>query len=355
MPVREPGWWYSEASGWAAPTLGPIARVWGWAATRRIARATPYVSTLPVICVGNFTVGGTGKTPLSMLLAERLAAKGERPVFLTRGYGGRVRGPHVVKVPPDTSIDVGDEPLLLMRHAPVIVSRDRVAGARLAKQRVASGEATVVVMDDGLQNPGLAKDLSVAIVDGVRGLGNGRVIPAGPLRAPLDVQFTLADAIVVITPPGVEAARTRAVAEDMRRRFTGPVLEAWVEPVVGDLDLRGRKVVALAGIANPSRFYNLLELLGAEIVERVEFRDHHAFREADAARVLELARSRGAQILTTEKDRVRLLGSGGLLAELHARSVAVPIRMQFNERDELRLQALIEAVLAKRRKADVKL
>lgn len=354
MPVREPGWWYDSEHVWPAGMLAPAARLWGWAAARRIAQATPVRAGLPVICVGNFTAGGTGKTPLSIHIARLLTGMGERPVFLTRGYGGRKRGPHRVDPSLDTADDVGDEPLLLARHAPVIVARDRVAGAALAAGDAGIAPPTVIVMDDGLQNPALAKDLVIALVDGRRGLGNGQVIPAGPLRAPLDLQLALADAIVVNMPPGGSAAPPFDVAADLRQRFEGPVLEASVAADETAQPLSGRRVLALAGIANPGRFHALLEQMGAEIIERATFADHHPFNARDAERVLAQARQCDAQIVTTEKDWVRLIGRPGALAELREATVTLPIRLALEVRDAVRLQSLIDAALMQRRKPDLK-
>ncbi len=361
MPVREPGWWYGPQNvpendhqkRWPAAALGPAAGVWAWAARRRQARAQPVRSALPVICVGNFTAGGTGKTPLSILIAQLLVRAGERPVFLTRGYGGRVRGPYRVMPSLDTAADVGDEPLLLSRYAPVIVARDRVAGARVAAADAGISPPTVIVMDDGLQNPGLAKDLTLAVVDGRRGLGNERVMPAGPLRAPLDMQLGLADAIVVNTPPGAGNTPGHYVAADLRQRFQGPVLEVTVEAVAEGLQLEGARVLALAGIANPARFYALLDALGADVVGRAEFADHHAFNESDASRVLEEARRLDARIVTTEKDWVRLVGRGGRLAELRERAETLPVRIALSPRDAERLSSLVEAALIRHRKGSV--
>jgi len=354
VPVREPRWWYAENGAWQKHLLAPIARIWGWSAARRLARMKPERAALPVVCVGNFTAGGTGKTPLSILIARLLIASGERPVFLTRGYGGRVRGPHRVDPALDTAADVGDEPLLLARHAPVIVARDRPAGARLAASDCGLSPPTVIIMDDGLQNPALAKDLVIAVVDGVRGLGNGAVIPAGPLRAALPVQFSLADVIVVNASPGADAERVLAVATHLRDSFQGPVIEARVEPDLSDLDLQGSRVLALAGIANPARFYVLLEQLGAEIAARAEFADHHSFTDADASAILADAKRFDARVITTEKDLVRLAGAAGARARLREAAIVLPIHLKLDQRDELRLASLVKGALIQRRKQPIR-
>lgn len=353
MPVREPAWWYDERGGWQQRLLVPLSRLWGWSAARRLARGRPRRAALPVICVGNFTAGGTGKTPLSIRIASLLIAGGERPVFLTRGYGGRLHGPHRVNLALDTAGDVGDEPLLLARHAPVIIARDRVAGAQLAAADFGLSPPTVIVMDDGLQNPALVKDLAIAVVDAVRGLGNGGVIPAGPLRATMETQFALADAIVVNASPGADPVRVQDIAARLRDSFHGPVIEAGVEADAAGLDLQGARVLALAGIANPARFYALLEQLGATIAGRAQFGDHHAFTDAEASRILAEARHLDARIVTTEKDLARLAGCPGARAELRERAIALPIRAKLEQRDEVRLLSLINAAVLQRRKAQV--
>lgn len=354
MPVREPAWWYREQGGWQQRLLSPVSRIWQWSAARRLARGKPERAALPVICVGNFTAGGTGKTPISILIARLLIAGGERPVFLTRGYGGRLRGPHRVNSALDTAIDVGDEPLLLARHAPVIIARDRVAGAKLAAADFGMSPPTVIVMDDGLQNPALAKDLAIAVVDAVRGLGNGGVIPAGPLRATVATQFALAEAIVVNAAPGADPAIVEKTATRLRGSFHGPVIDAGIEADADGLDLQGARVLALAGIANPARFYSLLEQLGATIAGRVQFADHHAFTDADATRILTEASSLHARIVTTEKDLVRLAGAPGARAALREKAIALPIRVKLDQRNEVRLVSLINAAVLQRRKSQAK-
>jgi tetraacyldisaccharide 4'-kinase len=297
---------------------------------------------LPVICVGNFTAGGTGKTPLALAIAEHLIQRGEQPAFLTRGYGGRSRGPLWVEPERHATRDVGDEPLLLARRAPVMLARDRREGALV----IEGGErpASVIVMDDGLQNPALHKDLTIALVDADRGVGNGRVIPAGPLRAPLEFQIALADAIVVngTAAGAVEgAAIRRRVVDVLRREFTGPVLQATAAPSGDTGWLAGAKVVAFAGIGNPARFFRLLETLGAELAAREVFPDHHTFTEADAARLISTARDRAAHLVTTEKDWVRLATGEGRLAELRQAARTLPIRLAMPAADTARLADLL--------------
>jgi tetraacyldisaccharide 4'-kinase len=349
----EPGWWYGPPGSLAARLLQPAAHIWGSVAARRIAKATPYASSLPVICVGNFTAGGTGKTPLSILIAKMLAARGERPAFLTRGYGGRIAGPHLLNLGLDTAADVGDEPLLLASLAPVMIARDRRAGAEAIERLSGIAPPTVIVMDDGLQNPALAKNLTIAVVDGRRGLGNGRVIPAGPLRAPLDLQLTLTGAIVVNRPRGVPSDEQHVV-KALRHSFAGPVLEATVEPANAGPDLKGVRVMALAGIANPARFTGLLTELGAELVATKSFPDHHDFTENEAEALLAEAGRLDARIVTTQKDWVRLASATGYRAKLREHAGQLAIELRLEPRDAIRLEALLDAAIADHRKSRVK-
>lgn len=336
MPLEEPSWWYGTGpDDFRVRLLGPAAHVYAWAAKRRFRTAPAYRSRLPVICVGNFTAGGTGKTPLSLLIAERLQGLGHTPVFLTRGYGGRLPGPEIVDPGKHPSRDVGDEPLLLAQRATTVVSRDRVAGAQAIE---AMTQATHIVMDDGLQNPGLAKSLSIAVVDGERGLGNGEVIPAGPLRAPIDFQFDLADAVVVSGGPEAPAIAA------LKRAFPGPVMRFQVQPdaAVAAL-LQGQDVVAFSGIGNPRRFTQLLERIGARIAAVHTFKDHHAFSETDARVLLETARTTGHKLVTTTKDLARLQGAKGLLHELAQTACALPITAALVDHDLERLEGLLRA------------
>ena len=343
VPLDEPAWWYRDSASVMARCMAPLAGLYGWCATARYAGATPYRSRLPVLCAGNFTAGGTGKTPLVLHLCGHLRAGGRRPVVLTRGYGGRHAGPHWVGAS-DTAGEVGDEALLLARSAPTLVARDRRAGARAIETGAAA--ADVIVMDDGLQNPQLAKDLTLAVVDGGRGLGNGRVMPAGPLRAPLEFQLELADAIVVNE---AAAGAGAAVAERLRQRFDGPVLRC-ATVVAGDAAwLKGQRVVAWAGIGAPQRFFAMLRALGAEVVEAIPFRDHQRLGQADALRLLDLAGQHRAALVSTGKDMARIGRGTGALADLAAATRVLPIELAFAEPDAERLAALIDSAMEGRR------
>lgn len=347
MRRDEPAWWYAADSGAdrRIALLRPLGRLYGWIAERRFRRATPYRASLPVICIGNFTAGGTGKTPLGLLIGAEAKARGLSPVYLSRGYGGSARTPMEVVAGATTSAEAGDEPLILARAAPTVVAPNRAAGARLIETRWP--EARVIIMDDGLQNGSLAKDLTIAVVDGARGLGNGETMPAGPLRAPLGFQLELADAIVVNVPAGEPGPN--AVTERLRTLFQGPVLEATVQ-TTGACDwLRNRPVVAFAGIGHPARFFRTLAAEGAELAAARAFPDHHRFTAREAEDLLALARRHGALLVTTEKDLARLDGTDPACRALRAAARALPVALRLGERDMARLGALIDGVAAARR------
>lgn len=248
-----------------------------------------------------------------------------------------------------TAREAGDEPLLLARRAPVMISSDRAAGALMIEARQPAID--VIVMDDGLQNPALVKDLRIALVDGRRGVGNGRVMPAGPLRASFDKQLSFVDAIVINAPPKDALAGSELpqnLANWLRGRFGGAVLVAHADASADVSALRVKPVIAFAGIANPQRFYDLLAALGVQVVETRSFGDHHAFSEAEARDLMARADALGVSLVTTEKDHVRFSGRNGALRELGLRCGVLPIRLAFNESDGQCLDALLDAVIAKR-------
>lgn len=341
MPVSEPSWWYGEPGAWQARLLSPLAAIVGAITSRRIRKATPYRSELPVICVGNFTAGGSGKTPLALLVGQLVAAEGRQPWFLSRGYGGKLQGPVRVDLERHTAKEVGDEPLLLARAFPTVVARNRRMGAA-AIEDMAQGQA-VIIMDDGMQNPSLAKDLVIAAVDARRGLGNGKVIPAGPLRAPIDVQAKLVDLIVTTGPSAPESV---PALQAIRRIKDVPVIAAATRPA-GDAErLRGRKVIAFAGIANPERFFSALTSLGADVVAKRSFADHHPFSDAEAQELLAQADRLRATLVTTEKDLARLAGASGVRGDLKRRSEALAVEAAIEGKSLDDLRAPIVRALA---------
>jgi tetraacyldisaccharide 4'-kinase len=318
--MREPSFWWQPGSG---GLLSPLGGIYGAVAALRL-RSEGRRAGVPVICLGNLTVGGGGKTPAALEVGRRLLAAHQRVFFLSRGYSGRLPGPLRVDPAVHSAAAVGDEPLLLARLAPTIVSRDRVAGAQAAQR----GGASVIVMDDGFQNPALAKDLAVVLIDGRRGIGNGRVMPAGPLRAPLETQLTRAQALVVVGPrDGAEPVATRA------RRHDVPIFHGRLEPDWQTIAaLGGRKVLAFAGIADPEKFFATLTDAGITVADRAGFPDHHRYTAAEAQALIARADAANLVLITTEKDHVRLAGDPQLAA-LGARVSALPVRLAIEEAD----------------------
>lgn len=325
--MRAPAFWW-RTPGLCSTVLAPIGAIYGAVAGSRM-RQTGARADVPVICIGDPTVGGAGKTPVAIAVAKTLIAQGKRPYFLTRGYGGREQGPLLLDPAKHSAADAGDEPLLLAAVAPVVVSADRVAGAKLAAQ---SG-ADVVVMDDGFQNPALIKNLSLLVIDAKGGVGNGRVFPAGPLRAPLPEQLQRANAIVLIGD---------GEAGEQVARETSKVLRASIVPDAdAEAALKGKSLFAYAGIGRPEKFFATLESIGGNITERRAFPDHHAFSADEANELLAAARSRNLTLVTTEKDLARMRGNAGL-NELADASKALPITLRFQ--DERALDALLTSV-----------
>jgi tetraacyldisaccharide 4'-kinase len=276
----------------------------------------------PVVCIGNFTLGGAGKTPTSLAVAALLRRIGAEPAFLTRGYGGRLAGPVAVDPARHTSLDVGDEPLLLARGARTVLAHDRPAGARLCRTL----GADVVVMDDGLQNPSLAKDLSLAVVDGGSGSGNGLAFPAGPLRAPLARQWRHVHGLVVIGA----GAQGEALAVEAGSRGL-PVHRGRLVPTAPTAVV-GQPVLAFAGIGRPQKFFETLAQAGASVIETRTFPDHHPYGAADLAALAAWADALGAMLVTTEKDMVRLP------ADFAAGVTALGVTLRFDDEGSLLAQ-----------------
>ena len=290
--MRPPAFWTQGGGQMLPALLAPAAALYAAATARRVARPG-WRAPVPVICCGNAGAGGAGKTTLALDLGARLLRRGIAVHFLTRGYGGRVRGVRRV-APRDDAALVGDEALLLAQVAPSWVSANREAGARAA---VANG-AGVIVMDDGLQNPGLAKDLSLLVIDGGAGFGNGRVLPAGPLREPVAAAAARCQAAVLIGEDTSGAVRSLPVAL--------PVLQARLIPGAQAAALAERRAVAFAGIGRPEKFFASLEDAGVDLLARRAFADHHRYRDRELARLLDLARRLDAVPVTTAKDAARL-------------------------------------------------
>ena len=289
--MRAPAFWSEDS--FISRLLSPIGCAYGYAAAARSRRAKPARVNRPVICIGNLVAGGAGKTPVALAVAERLSTRGLKPHFLTRGYGGRIVGPHRVEPDQHRAADVGDEALLLAQRATTWISQDRAAGAQAAER----DGADIIVMDDGLQNHGLVKDLSLVVIDGAYGIGNGRVMPAGPLREFRQDGLARADGIVVL---GAVSGKTAAILPD-----SVPVFEASLVPT-RDFGKDGAAVVAFAGIGRPSKFFDTLSASGAQVIENRSFPDHHVYAKSEIAALKSLAARHGATLVTTEKDFIRL-------------------------------------------------
>jgi tetraacyldisaccharide 4'-kinase len=340
---RPPSFWSQESRGVGgvfAAALMPVARAYGAIAARRL-RGNGSRAALPVLCVGNLTVGGAGKTPTALALAARLIAIGEKPWFLSRGYGSDAehRPPLRVDLAQHSAHHVGDEPLLLARAAPTLVSADRVAAARIAAEQ----GATVLILDDGLHNPALEKDLKLIVVDAAAGIGNRRCLPAGPLRAPLADQLEFADALLLLG----DGAQGEHVAE-CARHLGKPIIRGRLA-LIGDeaAKLRGRRIYAFAGIGRPEKFFASLGQAGAELAGAVAFPDHHPYRQDEIARLQRAAEESDAMLVTTEKDFVRMQPGARFVDP--ALPAPVPIAAKIIFSDAGGLDALIERALIRAR------
>jgi tetraacyldisaccharide 4'-kinase len=324
--MREPAFWHRPPS-WISLLLTPLGALYGLVTGQRL-RRQGFDAGIPVLCVGNYHVGGAGKTPAVLALTELLRELGETPVVLSRGYGGRLRGP--VKVDPErhAAADVGDEPLMLARTVPVVVARDRIAGVALAR----SQNASVILMDDGFQNPVISKDAALIVIDGDRGLGNACVFPAGPLRAPLRPQLARTDALIVVGD-GSAAEPVAAAIAARGRPVLAAHLEAHEESVAS---LRGRRALAFAGIGDPGRFFRTLRRFGIEVVAERAFPDHHPFSEKEIAALIDEAKRDALTLVTTEKDLVRLRTGGEGLAYWAREIVPFAVTLEFDDAAQLR-------------------
>lgn len=327
--MRPPEFWNIREGRDGAPmirtVLRPLGALYAWAGRRRRAKTEPLDPGVSVICVGNATMGGTGKTPVTIYLMKSLRRLGVNAHALSRGYGGRLKGPIPVN-PRHTAEEVGDEPLLIARSGPVWVAAARDEGAVAA---VSEG-ADAIVMDDGHQNPQLLKTLSLLVVDAEVGFGNGCVFPAGPLREPLADALARTDAVILMKPTD-DYEIDPHLAEQLSDQIVIPAyLSAREDPPSG-------KLYAFAGIGRPNKFFDSLRRMGAELVEEVPFADHHRFTDTEVEGLFTLASEYGASLITTEKDYVRL--PIGYRRGIHA----FPVEVQFE--DELTLRRLLHPLI----------
>jgi tetraacyldisaccharide 4'-kinase len=315
--MKAPGFWHRGGSRLPAALLAPLGWLYGRMTLRRMAKQG-WRAPVPEISVGNFTAGGAGKTPTVIAIVRALMARGEVPFVLTRGYGGRMRGPMRVEPAHHAARDVGDEPLLLARHAPTIIARDRAAGARFAVEQ----GATCLVLDDGLQNPALVKDFSLAVIDGGFGFGNGFCVPAGPLRAPVGGQLGHVDAVLMIGRDETGASPHVAARPTFSTTFVPDreIVRA----------LSGRRLLAFCGIGRPEKFRQTLIEAGLDVEVFRPFPDHHPFSERNAEALIAAAETVNLTLVTTEKDHTRLSG-GQALEKLGAAAVPLPVVLPLPE------------------------
>ena len=313
--MQAPGFWYRPA-GTHAALLSPVAAVWAAATRRRLARGPRHRPGVPVICVGNLNAGGTGKTPTAIAVHQMLADRGIAAHFVSRGHGGREPGPLRVDPRRHAAADVGDEPLLLAAFGPAWIGRDRAAAARAA----VCGGAGAIILDDGLQNPSLHHDLSLVVVDAERGFGNGRCLPAGPLREPVATGLARADFILSIGPPEAQ----RRFVSVWGNAITTPHLTGHLQPLRTGMPFVGLPVLAFAGIGHPEKFFATLRSMGADLRRCVALGDHQPLTPALLQRIEAQARAAGAQLVTTEKDAVRLPRA------FQQRVLTVPVRLRID-------------------------
>lgn len=320
--MKHPHFWYQPSqNSWRRKALAPLAKIYAAGTARRLNKTHGYRPEIPVVCVGNINVGGTGKTPTAIALIQFLQSLGHKPVTVSRGYGGDFEGPINVDPKTHAATEVGDEPLLLAAFAPCVVAKDRALGAKMAE----SLDADILILDDGFQNPAIEKDLSIVVVDAALGFGNGHVLPSGPLREPLHVGLMRADLVLSIG----DTTAQKKFEKSWGHAINVPRLEGSLSVLQMGMDFQGMQCLAFAGIGHPEKFFATLKSQGAELVKTVSLSDHQTLTDTIMKRLEVDAHTFGLQLVTTEKDAVRLP------KKFRQKVLTLPVRLEITDNSAL--------------------